>query len=116
MKKENMILAALWFGNQKPLMATFLRPFLDSMKALSIGIKCFAPGRGEFVCKAFVMCGTADLPARSLLCNSNQYNGAYSCWKCLQKGGTAKVGKGHSHIFPFMPDSPKGPRELLNPC
>ena len=109
MKKENMILAALWFGNQKPLMATFLRPFLDSMKALSIGIKCFAPGRGEFVCKAFVMCGTADLPARSLLCNSNQYNGAYSCWKCLQKGGTAKVGKGHSHIFPFMPDSPKEP-------
>lgn len=109
MMKENMILAALWFGNQKPSMATFLKPFVDSMKILANGIKCFALCRGEFLCKAFVLCGTADLPARSLLCNSNQFNGAYSCWKCLQEGKTAKVGKGHTRVFPFVPESPQGP-------
>lgn len=103
MMKENMILAALWFGNQKPSMATFLKPFVDSMKILANGIKCFALCRGEFLCKAFVLCGTADLPARSLLCNSNQFNGAYSCWKCLQEGKTAKVRKGHTRVFPICP-------------
>lgn len=109
MKKENMLLAALWFGNQKPSMATFLKPFIDSMKILSNGVQCFSPDKGEFLCKGFVLACTADLPARSLLCNSNQFNGAYSCWKCLQKGITAKVGKGHTHVYPFVPDSPKGP-------
>ncbi|CAC5394744.1 unnamed protein product [Mytilus coruscus] len=38
MMKENMILAGLWFGNQKPSMSTFLSPFLDSCKKLNNGI------------------------------------------------------------------------------
>lgn len=38
MKKENMILAALWFDRKKTSMGTFLKPFLQSMIKFSEGI------------------------------------------------------------------------------
>ena len=56
----------------------------------------------------FLLAATADLPARSLLCNSVQYNGKFGCWKCSQPGETAPVRKGHTHVFPFQKD-PMGP-------
>lgn len=76
MKKENLFLGALRFGNQKLSMATSFKPFIDTMKVLSNGVQCFSSGKGEFLCKGFVLACTADLPARCLLCNSNQFNGA----------------------------------------
>ena len=109
MKKDNMILAGLWFGNKKPSMATYMKPFQESFDKLAEGCTFYSPERGEFECKAFLLCGTADLPARCILCNSVQFNGSFSCWKCLQKGETAKVGKGHCHVFPYKDDSPKTP-------
>ncbi|XP_053407190.1 uncharacterized protein LOC128559474 [Mercenaria mercenaria] len=109
MKKENMILAGLWFGNKKPFMGTFLQPFLQKFKKFEQGINITCKERGQFLCRAFLLCGTSDLPARCLLCNSVQFNGSYSCWKCLQKGETAKVGKGHCHVFPFQEEDPKNP-------
>ena len=36
-----------------------------------------------------------------------QYNGEYSCWKCLQPGKTGKTG--HARGFPFNKEDPKGP-------
>lgn len=75
MKKENMILAALWFGNEKLAMVTFLKPLQKSFVSLKNGIKCFSPERGEFQSKCFLLAATADLPAQSLLCNSVQFNG-----------------------------------------
>ena len=114
MLKEHMILAGLWFGPHKPNMGTYLSPFLDCFKRLHEGIQCFAPSLGTFMCKAYLLFGTADLPARCLLCNGVQYNGSFSCWKCLQKGETAKRGKGHTHVFPYIPDQPKDPRRTVH--
>lgn len=79
MKKENMILSSLWFGNSEPSMGTFLKPFQKTMTQLQTGIQCESPEEGKFICRAILLCGTADLPARSLLCNHIQYNGAYAC-------------------------------------
>ncbi len=109
MRKEHMLFQGLWFGCQKPAMWTFLKPFWEEMVQLDKGILCESPDCGSFICRAFLLCGTADLPARCLLCNSIQYNGAHGCWKCQQKGQTAKVGKGHAHVFPFQTQDPKGP-------
>lgn len=109
MKAENMLLAGLWFGAVKPAMCTFLKPFVETMKAFAKGIECTSPDRGTFSCRAFLLSATADLPARALLCNCVQYNGSFGCWKCLQKGETAARGRGHTHIFPFQQNNPKGP-------
>ncbi|XP_062599997.1 uncharacterized protein LOC134261585 [Saccostrea cucullata] len=114
MFKENMLMAGLWFGRNKPVMGTYLSPFLDCFKKLHEGIQCFSPFRGNFTCSGYLLCGTADLPARSLVCNGVQYNGSYSCWKCLQKGETSKRGKGHTHVFPYQPEHPKGPERTVN--
>ncbi|XP_061191434.1 uncharacterized protein LOC133199606 isoform X2 [Saccostrea echinata] len=114
MLKENMIMAGLWFGPHKPAMGTYLSPFLDSFKRLHDGINCFSPSLGNFISKGYLLCGTADLPARCLVCNGVQFNGAYSCWKCMQKGETAKRGKGHTHVFPYLSAHPKGPERTVN--
>ena len=60
MKKENAILAALWFGNEKPAMGTFLKPLQASFMKLKDGIKCFSPEGGEFLSKSFLFVATAD--------------------------------------------------------
>ena len=109
MKTENMILAGLWFGSNKPAMSTFLKPLVNTFKTLEEGIQVSSPEMGHFISKAFLLCVTADLPARCILCNSVQFNGSYSCWKCLQKGVTAKVGKGHTHVYPYDRNDHKGP-------
>lgn len=109
MKQENMLLAALWFGNEKPALGTFLKPLQKSFVSLKDGIKCFSPEQGEFQSKCYLLAATADLPARSLLCNSVQFNGKFCCWKCTQPGETAPVGKGHTHVFPFPRENPMGP-------
>jgi len=74
MKAENMILAGLWFGNQKPSMNTFMKPLLSAFKTLHDGVEFVSPDRGTFISKAFLIAGTADLPARVLICNSVQFN------------------------------------------
>lgn len=63
MLKENMLMAGLWFGPCKPAMGTFLSPFLDCFKRLHDGIQCFSPFLGNFTCRAYLLNGTADLPA-----------------------------------------------------
>lgn len=66
--------------------------------------------RGQFLCRAVLLAGSCDLPASRLVCNSLQFNGEYGCWKCLQQGRTEKVGiRGHTKIFPYIRDNPKGP-------
>ena len=74
------------------------------------GEEMSSPERGVFQCRAFLLAGTADLPARSLLCNSVQYNGAFGCWKCTQEGKSAHIGRGYCHVFPFIHDNPNGPK------
>lgn len=113
MMPENMLLAGLWFDTIKPSMELFLKPVLEEFKQLSRGVHFSTPAKGIVLCKGFLLSCTADLPARALLCNSVQFNGAFSCIKCLQKGETAKRGKGHTHIFPFQSVDPKGPKRSV---
>ena len=109
---ENMILAGLWFGDSKPVMSTFLKPLYQSLRELeSTGVDIVINGDTINI-KAFFICTSADLPAKSLLMHMNQFNGEFSCGKCTQKGSTFKTNKGGSvHIFPyecnFIPESTK---------
>ena len=108
--RENMLFAGLWFGEKKPAMWTFLRPYMSALKELECGVEFESPTRGRFVCKSVLLACTCDLPARCLVCNSMQYNGEYGCWKCLQSGKTVKTGpRGHARAFPFNQEDIKGP-------
>ncbi|XP_032239885.2 uncharacterized protein LOC5514473 [Nematostella vectensis] len=79
MSRENMLFAGLWFGEKKPAMWTFLKPHIESLKELENGIEFESPSKGKFTCKAVLLASSCDLPARSMVCNSVQYNGQHSC-------------------------------------
>ena len=108
---DNVILAGLWFGLSKPAMLTFLKPFLEGMSKLHSGIELYSPDiMGNFYCRAMLLCGTCDLPAKAMVYNMIQFNGNYGCSHCLQSGKTFKVGqRGSIHIYPYIQDNPTGP-------
>ncbi|XP_068737234.1 uncharacterized protein [Montipora capricornis] len=109
--KENMLFAGMWFGEKKPAMWTFLRPFHESFSKLEQGVNFSVNGIGNVTCQGVLLGGTCDLPARCLVCNAIQYNGASSCWKCLQQGKTVKTGqRGCVRVFPYQMQDPKGPQ------
>ncbi|XP_070554078.1 uncharacterized protein [Ptychodera flava] len=107
--KENIIFSGLWFGESKPAMLNFTAPLHQSLKRLeSSGIEVIINDKAVNV-KAFLLCGTADLPAKSLVLNCIQFNGHYGCPKCLQPGKThTTTKKGHVHIFPYDTENPLG--------
>ena len=112
--KENLIFAGLWFGEKKPCIWSFLKPFYKSLQQLEEGVEMVSPERGEFICKSVLSAETFDLPAKCLVCNGMQYNGEHSCWTCLQRGESFKVVDqvgmhGHSHL---MKKTQKDQREL----
>ena len=109
--KENLLFAGMWFGEKKPAMWTFLKPFHKSLSELEQGVNFTVNGIGNVTCQGVLLGGTCDLPARCLVCNAIQYNGASSCWKCLQQGKTVKTGKqGCVRAFPYQMEDPKGPQ------
>ena len=93
----------------------YLKPTFEALLKLEEGID-FSGNRSNGVSetikvRCLLLCSTCDLPARSLLCGSMQYNGRYGCWKCLQPGKTSLTGKkgGGVWTYPFNEDDPSGP-------
>lgn len=110
-RPENMILGGLWFGPKKPTMMSFTEPFVKSLQFLETEGIQIETASESFNCKVLLIGGTADLPARSVLCNTVQFNGKYGCCKCLQPGETFKTSaRGHVHVFPFKEDNHDGPK------
>ena len=107
-RKENLRFCGLWFGESKPVMSLFSKPLMTSLKSLETeGIE-ITTENGKCISKGFLLCGTADLPAKSLVMNCNQFNGSFSCMKCLDPGKTFRTVKcGSVHVFPFDVANPE---------
>ena len=84
-RRDNMLLASVWFGPDKPFMLTFLKPFHGTFHQLEATGVDIANLNGDMTTvRAILLCGTCDLPARCLVCNSIQFNGYYGCIRCRQ--------------------------------
>ena len=113
--KENCILAGLWFGEAKPNMGIYLKTIVKELITLeNPGIVISSPFVPlPFLCKAILLAGSCDLPAKCLVLNSMQFNGNYGCNKCLQSGETfytSEQGHGHTHVYLFNAMDPTGPK------
>ena len=110
-QRENMILAGLWYGESKPIMLNFLKPFHTALSKLeNDGMTAKSPSRETFISKAILLLGTCDLPAKCMVCNSTQFNGFFGCLKCKQPGCNVRTLKGGNvHAFPFVSSDPTGP-------
>lgn len=70
-----MVFYGLWFGEVKPEINIFCSPLLNSLKSLEQeGLEINTDGKLTNV-KGFLICGTADLPARGTVLNMTQFNG-----------------------------------------
>lgn len=136
-----MILAGLWFANEKPPMQTFLKPICTMLLELEsegmyqlltikcsirithiymymqdatlphgkytctylhVGVIVHVPEKDPFRITAHVICCCVDLPAKALVLNCIQYNGAYGCGYCEQPGESTRTsGGGTVRTFPY---------------
>ena len=108
---DNLLLAGLWFGYQKPNMLTFLKPFVESLSTMHAGVTMCSPDiTDSFKCHARLLCGTCDLPAKAMVLNMMQFNGQYGCTHCTQSGKQFSTGeRGTVHVYPYIQNNPGGP-------
>ena len=103
------VVGGLWLGPKKPTMISYTEPFIKTLQELETKGVEIKSDLDTFICKAIVIAGSADLPAKSIICNTMQFNGKYGCSKCPRE--TCKTSeKGHCHVFPFKAENPCGPR------
>jgi hypothetical protein len=116
-QQTNMLLYGLWFGESKPTMSTFCQPLHEMLSDLeTVGVTVDVSGKPE-ICRCFLICLTADLPAKSLIMNTLQFNGNYSCSRCLQQGQNHRTtNAGNVHIFPYVHADPVGPPRTMTQC
>ena len=115
---SNKIIAGAWFGNTKP---SVLKPLCGVMKSLfTDGLEIQPPElHNPLLCKAIILTGTSDLPAKSTALNMIGHNGFFACPYCEQPGETFSLGNGHVHVYPYKCSEPTGPprtQETIERC
>lgn len=101
-REENMIVAGLWFGPEKPKMNTFLKPFIDECHGLAQNPFQWSDNNGTVhSSKVFFLVCSSDAVARPLLRNCKQFNGEYGCDWCLHPGMMVKKGNGCMRSYPY---------------
>lgn len=105
---QRLVLAGLWFGSKKPVMNTFLLPFVKSMNALSTtGITWEDSCGQEKTTKVFPGPCTVDSVARCEVMGMTQFNGKYGCAWCEHPGEVVAKGNGHCRAYPVSTCAPK---------
>ncbi|XP_034245517.1 uncharacterized protein LOC117647730 [Thrips palmi] len=104
-RKENIILAGIWFGKSKPNPNLFLQPISQSLLSLENDGVDVSLHNGENInVKGKLIGAVADMPAKSLFMRLNQYNGAFSCFYCMAEGARFDLGnRNHNtlQVFPY---------------
>lgn len=82
-KKENVLLAGLWFGPQKPCPNLFMNSFIPELEELYRGVD-FEVHYSENLLRvrALTIAGTCDLLPKALFMNIKQYDSIYGCPNC----------------------------------
>lgn len=100
-RKDNILLVALWCGSTKPVLDIFLKPFVDELRDLhEHGIDCLPPNLNEAVnIKVHAILSPVDSVARCSLQNITQFNGKFGCSLCLHPGQHVKMGNGYARVY-----------------
>ncbi|XP_077521119.1 uncharacterized protein LOC144132521 [Amblyomma americanum] len=108
-RMKKLILAALWFGKDKPCMEMFQNIFVQDMNSLSTnGFLLKYKGYAE-VFHAFCICCSVDAVARAPMQGVTQFNGYFGCNWCLQRG--ERVGKATK--YPVVNECPDRTEEQM---
>lgn len=99
LRGKHILLNGLWFGNKKPAMNTFLKPFIDECKHLED--HGFTIQHDLQRKKVFAMVLSADSPARAIVRNCKQFNGQHGCDWCEFPGETMNNGGPPTRYYPY---------------
>ena len=67
---------------------------------------------GVMVARGILLACSVDLPARAMISNMKQWNGANGCLYCEEEGST--IGTDHLHRYwPYKPATPRSHASLL---
>ncbi|KAK3916204.1 Halomucin [Frankliniella fusca] len=101
-RKENTIIAGIWFGKSKPNPNLFLVPMEEKLTTLeSDGVDLQLPNGGSVRVKGKLLGAVGDMPAKAAFMRLRQYNGAFSCFHCMEQGGRFDVGRTTVQVFPY---------------
>lgn len=85
-KKENFVLAGLWFGKSKPQPNLFFSVLRNTLRKLYKGVYFITKLKQKIKVRALIRCGTLDMQAKGLFLNLKLYSGSYGSQKCKTKG------------------------------
>lgn len=108
LRRDNILLTGLWFGNGKPDPSVFLQPFVEELNDLAEnGFTWVKPNSGNLVVsKVFTLTCPCDSVARCMLQNLKQFNGRYGCAWCLHEGERVDKGRGSVQVYPYLEEPP----------
>ncbi|MGH0122122.1 UNVERIFIED_CONTAM: hypothetical protein FKN15_060546 [Acipenser sinensis] len=83
-------------------MSTFLKQFVDDIEQINTeGVKWVHPqNKSTCVSKVYPIICSCDAVARCMLQGIQQFNGAYGCSYCLNKGIVVPKGRGFTRVYP----------------
>lgn len=111
-KKQNILLPVLWCGPTKPPINLLLSAAFPDLQALANGVKLEAKNVGEKEVKLIIISATGDTPARGMMLNMCQFNGANSC-QCCEQSGEPRPNCPGVRLFPYKPSEMK-PRTVAS--
>ncbi|KAE8744268.1 hypothetical protein FOCC_FOCC009083 [Frankliniella occidentalis] len=88
-QRENVLMAGLWFGPQKPSANMFMRSFLPELRRLfdhGVRVRVGDLNRDFITVRALVIAGVCDTPAKSNFLNVAGHSGFYGCPVCEIQG------------------------------
>lgn len=112
---HNVILAAIYFGKLKPNMTAYMAAFVEQINDVNKeGVKWSHPKTSEAMGSlVYPLISTCDAVARCMVQCLHQFNGAYGCTWCVQKGRRVVKGAGHVNVYPLVDSELRTHEELL---
>lgn len=108
-RKLCILVPGIWFGQQKPNMECFLKPFVDDCIQLeTTGFQWLNKQTNSLECTKVVnlLC-TVDSVARAVVQNIKQFNGQYGCNFCEHPGERVEKGGGYTRVYPLSTPLPR---------
>lgn len=106
LRKHNMMVTGLWFDSVKPVMNTFLKPFVEELIDLhenGFQSTTFIHNKPIQI-HVHILVAPVDSIARSMIQCIKQFNGKYGCSYCYHKGERIQLDNGHGFKNVYMGD------------
>lgn len=115
MRRENTLLAGLWFGPKKPHANLFVKSFRDDLEQLYNGVRIYVADLHNYVVvRGMLIAGVADLPAKSTFYNVVAHNGYHGCTVCEIGGEQIVLANGNeTHVYRWEPAAQKRTLERI---